>query len=75
MRHQGTMKDLKDFKQTIKTMFPHIGVQIKSIQFFGESKRCLEITCDRTREELNLLNKLGREAGLLPDGDLRNYDF
>lgn len=69
------VNDVRDLRTALKRMMPHVKIQTRKVYFDGEPKRFLKISGDRNRDELDLINLLGREAGLLPDGNIRGYDL
>ena len=68
------MESVYDFRKAVKRMFPHLTIKIKTVGFFGKTQQCLKVIGDRNGEELQIVNRLAREADILPDGNVRFYN-
>lgn len=65
------MGKVSDLRKAVKRDFPHLIITVKTVGFFGVNRQCLKVSGDRTNEELAAVNGWAKEAGLLPDGNLR----
>lgn len=68
------MESVYYFRRAVKRMFPHLTVRVKTVGFFGSYRKCLKVQGDRNFDELQIVNRLAKEAGILPDGNVRFYN-
>lgn len=69
---------VNEFRKYVKTGFPHVKVSVKTVSFMDlarDSAKCLTITGDRSSEERKAINTAAKEAGILPDSNIRFYQF
>ena len=62
-----------EFRKQVKATYPHVKVSIRTVSFsdLGRGSRaCLTVTGDRPGE-CGKINAWAREAGILPDGNIR----
>ena len=64
---------IHEFRKEVKAGWPYVKVTVRQVSFQDlarASKPCLTVTGDR-RGDLSHINALARQAGIVPDGNLR----
>ena len=67
---------VREFRQKVREAYPHVTVRVRTVDFTDLARtdaKCLTVEGDRTFEELQTINEWAREAGILPDGNVRYY--
>ncbi len=67
---------IADFRRYVRTFYPHVRVSIRTVSFVDlarTSAKVLTITGDRDSSETSVINKWAKEAGVIPDGNIRYY--
>ena len=65
-----------EFRKQVKTTYPHVKVSVRTVSFQDLarcSRLCLSVSGER-KGELAAINALAKEAGILPDGNVRFYE-
>ena len=63
-----------EFRGLVRKHFPHVAVKVKTVSFQDLARadaKCLTVAGDRTASELIQINDWARQAGIVPDGNLR----
>ena len=64
------------FRNLVRGQFPHVTVKVKTVSFADLARaeaKCLSVEGERNGDELRQINQWAREAGIVPDGNLRCY--
>jgi hypothetical protein len=64
------------FRKLVKTNFPHVTIKIKTVSFEDlarASKQSLKISGEKNAEETAAINGWAKDAGILPDGNIKSY--
>ena len=67
------MMTIAEFRKKVKTQYPHVKVSIRTVSFADlarDEKKCLTVSGDHSGE-LAQINAWAREAGIVPDGNIR----
>ena len=67
------MTTITEFRKMVKTCYPHVKVSIKTVGFSDLARvdvKCLTVTGDKPGE-LSQINTWAREAGIIPDRNIR----
>jgi hypothetical protein len=67
---------IHQFRKLVREKFPHITLSIRTVSFQDLARsdaKCLTVTGDKSVAELRQVNDWARQAGVLPDGNLRCY--
>jgi len=62
-----------EFRRLVRQRYPHVRISIRSRYFDGDKWLCLTIEGDRPGEA-GEINDLARQAGILPDDNVRAWD-
>lgn len=66
---------ISQFRREVKTTWPHVTVKIKTTSFADlarADKKCLTVSGDKAGELVHI-NALAKQAGILPDGNIRCF--
>jgi hypothetical protein len=64
-----------EFRREVKVGWPYVTVRIRTVSFSDlarGSAKCLTVSGDK-RGDLQHINALAKQAGILPDGNCRIY--
>lgn len=64
------------FRKYVRTFYPHVKLSIRTVHFTDlarASKKCLTMSGDRDTMETQVVNGWAKEAGVLPDNNIRTY--
>ena len=64
---------IQELRKEIKRCWPYVTIRIRTVGFSDlarESRKCLEVTGDRLGD-LQHINALAKQAGVLPDSNIR----
>ena len=65
---------ITEFRRLVRTRFPHVKASVRTVGFTDlarASAKCLAVEGDRGYEELRQINAWAKEAGIVPDGNIR----
>ena len=64
------------FRRMVRELYPHVKVTVRAVDFTDlarVTKKCLTVSGDRDSIELSTINGWAKQAGIVPDGNLRFY--
>ena len=64
-----------EFRQAIRELYPHVTISVRTVGMHDLARaapKCLTVTGDR-KGDMEGINMLAREAGIVPDNSLRGY--
>lgn len=67
---------VSELRRNVRQTFPHVTIKVRTVSFVDlarASRQALTITGDRSAAEVETINGWAREAGILPDGNIRFY--
>lgn len=65
-----------EFRKKVKAAYPSVRVRVRTVSFQDLarcSRLCLSIDGDTDIEQVRTINAWAKEAGILPDGNIRGY--
>jgi hypothetical protein len=68
---------INEFRKEIKTGWPYVKISIHTVSFSDlarASAKCLKVSGDK-QGDLQHINALARQAGLVPDGNIRMFCY
>lgn len=66
----------RELRAMVKANYPHIKIKIRTVDFTDLARRsakCLTVIGDKNANELLYINTAARQAGIVPDGNIRIY--